>query len=198
MASNLKNWSVLLTTMLVTGAVVLTALQRNPGSEVVVSLLLRLTAFASFLIFLLVFVARPLRQLWRVPLTGKLLKNRRYAGIVFAGVHFTHLALIVTFVPASDIPVTTLIVGGIAYLLLLLMLITSFDGPAAAIGPVAWRRLHKTGLYWIGSTFTITLTTNLLAAPGSVTHQVLLALLVIAVGLRIIALRKRLAISGNR
>ena len=34
---------------------------------------------------------------------------------------------------------------------------TSFDGPARAIGPLNWRRLHKTGLYALGVAFLSTL-----------------------------------------
>ena len=59
-------------------------------------------------------------------------------------------------------------VGMIAYSLLLLMMITSFNGPTRALGPKRWRILHKTGLYWFGLLFLATLLPsdrNLLFAP---------------------------------
>ncbi len=72
-----------------------------------------------------------------------MLKNRRYFGIVFAGSHTVHLALIIKFaLDPINLP-PTLLIGGTAYALLQLMLITSFNAPAAAVGPVAWRRLHR-------------------------------------------------------
>jgi DMSO/TMAO reductase YedYZ heme-binding membrane subunit len=147
MTSNQKNWTVLLSTMLAIGAVVLTILEMNGVNKESVSLVLRLTAWVAFLAFLLVFVTRPLRELLKTPMTAIMLKNRRYLGIVFAGAHSVHLVLIVTFVLDPSVLQPRLAIGAIAYVLLYLMLITSFDGPAAAIGPVAWRRLHKTGLY---------------------------------------------------
>ncbi len=95
--SNLKNWTVLFSTMLAIGAVVLTILEKNGTDEATASLLLRLTARTSFLIYMLVFVSRPLRQLLRSPLTKKMLKNRRYFGIAMAGSHTVHLILIIWF-----------------------------------------------------------------------------------------------------
>ncbi len=95
--SNLKNWTVLFSTMLAIGAVVLTTLEKNGTDEATASLLLRLTARTSFLIYMLVFVSRPLRQLLRSPLTKKMLKNRRYFGIAMAGSHTVHLILIIWF-----------------------------------------------------------------------------------------------------
>jgi len=176
--------------MLIIGAVVMTTLDAFGAEKETVFLMLRLTALTSFAIYLLVFVSRPLNQVWKSPLTTNMAKNRHYFGIAFAGAHLVHLALIVTFVFGSGVPLQTLFVGGVAYTLLLLMLITSFDAPAAAIGPVAWRRLHKAGLYWIGGTFTFTLTKNFLAAPDSRVHQAIVVLLVAAIGVRVMAFLK--------
>ncbi len=63
MTSNQKNWTVLLSTMLAIGAVVLTIFEKNGVDEEIVTLTLRLTAWTSLLIYLLIFVARPLNQL---------------------------------------------------------------------------------------------------------------------------------------
>lgn len=128
-------------------------------------LVLSLTARVAFMIFLLVFIARPLRQLVRTDLTKRLLKERRSFGIAFAAVFTVHLGLIVyrfSTVPGLEYPLTSAIVGGTAYALTYAMLVTSFDGPARAIGPRAWRSLHKTGLYYIGAIFLVTL----LPEPG--------------------------------
>ena len=164
----------------------LTIFERNGTDEATAVLTLRLTAFSSLLIYLLLFIARPTRQLIDSRLTRSLRGNRRYFGIAFAGSHTVHLILIITFVFNTGVPLQTLFIGGVAYAFLYLMLITSFDAPAAAIGPVAWRRLHKTGLYWIGGTFTFTLTNNLIAKPDSLIHQVVIALILAAILLLIL------------
>jgi sulfoxide reductase heme-binding subunit YedZ len=191
MTSNQKNWTVLLGTMLIISVMVLLILQDGGTNDDSISLVLRLTARIAFLAYLLVFVTRPLRQLLRTAPTSSMLKNRRYLGIAFAGVHSIHLALIVAFALDPDNLPPTLVVGGIAYVLLYAMLITSFDGPAKAIGPVAWRRLHKTGLYWIGASFAYQLVKGLQREPDDAGFQVFVVLLTIALGVRIIAYTKR-------
>ena len=190
MTSNQRNWTVLLTTMLVVGAVVLTIFELNGTDQETVTLTLRLTAFSSLLMFLLLFIARPLRQLLDSPLTRTLKDNRRYFGIAFAGSHTVHLVLIVIYVFSEGVPFQTLFIGGVAYAFLYLMLITSFDAPAAAIGPLAWRRLHKAGLYWIGATFAFTLSKNFIANPSSRVHQIVVAAMLAAIIVRVIAYLK--------
>ncbi len=173
--------------MLAVGAVVLTIFDKNGTDEATVVLALRLTAYSSLLIYLLLFIARPMRQLVDTHLTRTLKKNRRYFGIALAGSHTVHLVLIINYVLGPHIPWHNLFIGGVAYSFLYLMLITSFDAPAAAIGPDAWRRLHKAGLYWIGGTFTFTLSNNLVANPDSLIHQIVIALILAAISIRVIA-----------
>src|SRR5262245_37982284 len=57
--------------------------------------LVRLSARASFAIFLLVFVARPSRVFWPGRFTRWLVRNRRQLGVSFAVAHFLHLGDIV-------------------------------------------------------------------------------------------------------
>ena len=108
LSSNLKNWTVLFSTMLVIGAVVLTILEKNGTDEATAVLTLRLTAYSSFLIYLFLFVARPLRQLVYSQLTQSMKKNRRYFGIALAGSHTVHLVLIIIFVFGTGVPLQTL------------------------------------------------------------------------------------------
>jgi len=191
MTSNQKNWTVLLTSMLAIGVPVLAFLQMNAADEESVSLVLRLTAWMSFLVYVLIFITRPVRQLFESTLTQTMLKNRRYFGIVFAGSHTIHLALIIKFVLDPNNLPPTLLIGGTAYALLYLMLITSFNAPAAVIGPVAWRRLHKTGLYWIGGAFALTFISSFLSAPDNLVYQASTALIFAAIFVRILAFLKR-------
>ena len=133
-----------------------------------------------------------MRQLYASPLTRVMQKNRRYFGIAFAGSHSVHLVLIIAYVLDPSTPLQTLVIGGIAYALLYLMLITSFNVPAAALGPVAWHRLHKTGLYWIGGTFAFTLISNFLSAPDNLALQASTILILGAISVRILAFLKKM------
>ena len=160
MTSNRKNWLIILgiaVPMSILSAAYLNALGTNDEN---IQLLLRVTARIAFLIYLLVFVARPLRQLLTTNMTTWLLRERRSFGLAFATVHLIHAALIVYLADTSasfafEFPKHLL--GGGVYLLIVLMVITSFDGPARKLGTVNWRRLHTLGLYAIGIAFVLTL-----------------------------------------
>ncbi len=121
-----------------------------------IRLLLRLTARVAFVVLLLVFIARPLRDLIKTPLTLALLKNRKQFGVTFAGIHAVHMTLIfyrAQQVPDFEFSLASNLPGMVTYVVIYLMLITSFSGPAKAIGPKAWRILHKTGLFLITAVF---------------------------------------------
>jgi len=121
-----------------------------------IRLLLRLTARVAFVVLLLVFIARPLRDLIKTPLTLALLKNRKQLGVTFAGIHTVHMTLIfyrAQQVPDFEFSLANNLPGMVTYVVIYLMLITSFSGPAKAIGPKAWRILHKTGLFLITAVF---------------------------------------------
>ncbi len=169
LSSNGKNFAVLFGTSLPL-AVACTAYLKSQGtSDVNLVLLLTLTARIAFMIYLLIFVARPLRQLLPNDLTKWLLRERRSLGIAFAAVHTVHLGLIFTRLDLDsllDRPPIGTAVGATAYLLMYLMLLTSFDAPARRIGPKNWRRLHKTGLYFIG----FVLLATLLPEPGQAVY----------------------------
>lgn len=186
-----KNWTVLFATIVIGSAPVLTILGPKGADEDSVSLALRMTAWIAFLIYLLVFITRPVRQLLKTRLSATMMRNRRYLGIAFAGAHSIHLALIIVFVLDFGSLSPSLLIGAIAYALLYAMLITSFDGPARAIGPVAWRRLHRTGLYWIGGTFAYTLISSLYAEPGNPYFRAFMTLLAAAVAVRVGAFIQR-------
>ena len=126
------------------------------ASEENLRLLLRLSARIAFVLLLLVFAARPMRELVRTPLTLGLLRNRALLGVAFAGVHTAHLALLVARVelfPDFDLLVSRNVPGVLTYLLMYAMVFTTFRGPKRAIGPRAWRVLHKIGLFWLTYAF---------------------------------------------
>ncbi len=156
---------------------------------------LRSSAHLSFLVLLLVFVARPLRQLSQTPWTGVLLRNRRLFGIAFAGVHTAHLCLILyrdRMVDDFHFSGSASLLGGISYAVIYLMFLTSFDSTTRALGPKNWRILHKVGLYWIFLSFLPTLipeSREQLAGPNGV----LIALTAVAIAIRLTAFFARRA-----
>jgi DMSO/TMAO reductase YedYZ heme-binding membrane subunit len=96
------------------------------------------------------------RDLIKTPLTATLLKNRKQVGVTFAGIHTVHMTLIfyrAQQVPDFEFSLASNLSGMVTYVVIYLMLITSFSGPAKAIGPKAWRILHKTGLFLITAVF---------------------------------------------
>jgi len=118
----------------------------------------RTSAQTSVVLFTAAFAASSLFRLWRNPTTRWLLANRRYIGVSFGVSHYAHLAALIALGRVSQsfvdgLNAVTLIGGGGAYVFLTLMVLTSFDRTAAALGPVWWGRLHKVGGYYIWGIF---------------------------------------------
>ena len=196
--SSRKTLAVFSAALLAAGLPALYQVQHAGAEAENLQFILRVTARFALLIYLVVFVARPLRQLWPVPTTSKLLRKRRLIGVAFAGIMTVHLAFIGwlwIFVIAKPLPPLSLIGGGGAYLLMLLMLITSFDGPARALGPKNWRRLHKTGLYWIGIVFANTIIPDVVKDPTDPYYLGLTLLILAAIALRVLAHFKRTSVA---
>lgn len=111
----------------------------------------RYTARFAFLIFVLVFAAGALAQLFPSATTRWLKRNRRYLGLSFALAHFIHLgALTSWFIAIGEMPETrTILGGGLAYLLIAAMALTSNDWSVRTLGPKVWRRLHLIGIAYV-------------------------------------------------
>ena len=124
-----------------------------------IRLLLRLSGRCAFLLLLVIFVARPLRQLFQTPVTQSLLRNRPMLGVTFAGIHTAHLLVLIyraRQVPDFELSVAANLLGALTYAVIFAMLITTFSGPRRALGPKAWKVLHRFGLYWLTGFFTQT------------------------------------------
>jgi sulfoxide reductase heme-binding subunit YedZ len=156
MTSNQRNAAVFLVAAGLTGIAAAAYLSLASVTEESLGLVLRLSARIAFIVLLVIFVARPLRQLVATAATATLLRNRRLFGIAFAGIHTAHLGLLIFWAnvnPDFDLSLTRNHLGVITYCVIYAMLITSFDGPTRALGPKNWKVLHKTGLFWIFGTF---------------------------------------------
>jgi hypothetical protein len=125
-----------------------------------VRMLIRATARSSALLFLIAFLARPTRQLWRTDATAFAIKNRRYFGVSMAVSHLIHglaiLWLLTVFPSAYQVNLTTLVGGGLGFVLIAAMAATSSDAAFKALGRARWQLLHRTGVWYLWLIFAFT------------------------------------------
>jgi DMSO/TMAO reductase YedYZ heme-binding membrane subunit len=150
-------WLVGATAVLV-GAVTLAMLAIDGATVETLRAILRATAKSSLVLFLTAFLASPIHSTWRSRGSAWLIANRRYLGLSFAVSHTVHFAAIVAL--ARSIPdrldTTTLVFGGLAYVLIVSMAATSNDAAVARLGARRWKRLHTIGLYYVWFIFVLT------------------------------------------
>jgi hypothetical protein len=125
-----------------------------------VRMLIRATARSSALLFLIAFLARPARQLWRHDATAFALRNRRYFGVSMAVSHLIHgvaiVWLLTAFPRAYQVNATTLVGGGLGFVFIALMAATSSDAAVAWLGRARWQLLHRTGVWYLWFIFAFT------------------------------------------
>lgn len=94
-------------------------------------IMVRITASVSMILFMSLFVSNALTFYWQGRLSGWISDNRRYIGLSFALSHLVHgIFLLSLFRFGSDyffsvVRWDTIILGGIAYVLIFIMVITS-------------------------------------------------------------------------
>jgi sulfoxide reductase heme-binding subunit YedZ len=122
----------------------------------------RYSANLSFLYLFAAFSASALNQWFKNQATKILLKNRRYLGLSFAIAHTFHLAaLIYFFLDSNDQPsMVSIIGGGLGYLLMYAMAITSTDKMVRRLGIKNWRLLHTIGINYLIGAFLFTFIAN--------------------------------------
>lgn len=115
----------------------------------------RWTARAGLPLFLVAFLASTLVRRWPAPATRALLRRRRQWGLGFALAHTIHLIAlginVIVYAPGRTWQ--SLIGGGLAYVVIYLMALTSTDAWQRRLGK-GWRRLHRFGIYYIWFIFT--------------------------------------------
>lgn len=150
----MNGWPIVGWATLVVSAIVAVILAVEGTGAEGLGMAIRATARTSVVFFTAAFAASALRRRWKTPTTAWLLRNRRQLGVSYAASHLIHLILILTVAGwtvdglVHVRPMGTIIGGGIAYVFIALMTLTSFDTTAAWLGPKRWRRLHVTGAYY--------------------------------------------------
>jgi len=160
----LRGWAltgyVSLALVAMSALVLLAAGTGEPG----VRMLIRATARSSAMLFLVAFVARPLRQLWRHDITAFALKNRRYFGVSFAVSHLIHgiaIAWLIRAFPAAyQLQPLTLAFGGLGFVFVAALAATSSDAAFQKLGRARWTALHRTGVWYLWFIFIYTFAGN--------------------------------------
>jgi len=117
----------------------------------------------SFVFFCMAFSASAIHKLMKNSFSFWWLMNRKYFGISFAINHLIHLGFLwvlqQVFHPVFDLAApTSLFAGGMAYLFVVLMLLTSFETFSKYLSRKNWKLLHTMGGYWIWVVFLSTYT----------------------------------------
>jgi len=126
-----------------------------------VRVVVRTTAQTSLAFFCIAFSASSLHGLMPFALTRWLLANRRYFGVTFAYSHFVHAVGLYAFSQLdptafwAQANAVMFIFGGLGYVFIALMTLTSFDATAELVGRRAWQALHTTGAYYLWFVFLI-------------------------------------------
>ena len=186
--SNQKNWSVFLATTVVSTLLYSAYLAAVGVTEENILTVLLWSARASFLLLMVVFVARPLQQLLKQPWTANLLRNRRLIGIAFAGLHTAHLGFIFARGQVNDdfvLRASDNLGGTFVYTVILVMLATSWNSAARLLGRRNWKYLHTAGLYILFVAFTNTVRPLSLESPAI--NWLLLGIAIAALLIRIAA-----------
>lgn len=189
----LNGWPLLGGLSLVLVLTVLAVVAGDGFSVDGIRLAIRLTARTSLILFALAFSAAALFVLWPGAWTRWQRRNRRFLGLSFAVSHALHAMAIAAFVWLDPVQFHRLsspgsiVSGGIAYGFIVALALTSFDRPAAWLGPRAWRALHWVGGYYIWISFIVTNGKRIGINPAYALPAVLMA---IVLGFRLAAWRR--------
>ena len=117
----------------------------------------RLTARFAFPLFLVAWSASSLAVFWPGGWRSALLRRRRAAGLSFAAAFLVHAFFFLLAIFGLSEPTDTLrlIGGGVVYMFVIAMAITSNDKVMRALGRMGWKRLHMLGSALIAAGFGI-------------------------------------------
>ena len=127
-------------------------------NEACLRILIRWSAKISAALFAVAFGASSANNLLKSNLTADILKFRPHLGLLFGVSHTFHLFFLIWlqggFHAVFDLAkATSLLGGGLAYLLMYAMMITTFPRFKTALTAKQWKSLHLVGGYWIWFVF---------------------------------------------
>ncbi len=147
----------------------------------------RWTALAGLPLFVIAYSASSLGRLAPGPVTRTIWRDRRWWGLGFAASHTIHLYALVTFIQLGSEPprsFVSLIPGGLGYLTLFAMALTSNNAAMRALGK-NWKRLHTFGIHYLWLIYTLAFGKRLMGPGATPEAKFAFILLLAALGLRI-------------
>jgi DMSO/TMAO reductase YedYZ heme-binding membrane subunit len=160
--------------------------------------LARYSGRAGLLWFALVFSIAPLHRLAPGEWTRLALRRRRSLGLAFGAHHLVHLVELLTYLEVSGkgFDVSRAAGGMVGYAFLVAMMLTSTDKAVARLGAKNWKRLHRTGLWYLWIVFLLTYLPRVrgqrpTAGGGPLEWSVCLAIVVALAALRLAAFTAR-------
>ncbi|MFK7841021.1 MAG: hypothetical protein AB8B54_02045 [Sphingorhabdus sp.] len=159
----------------------------------------RWTSRVGLPLFLIAYLASSLHQIWRGNLTKALIRRRRQWGLAFAWTHSVHLVALTYFLAIAGTPpdVVTILGGGLAYLLIYLMALTSNNWSMKKLG-TKWKYLHSFGIHYIWFIYLLTYAGRLGDPQMSHIGIIGVGLLVLALLLRLITRWRKRSSSEKR
>lgn len=134
--------------------------------------LVRVTARVSLVLFLLAFTASAWWRRWPGQASAALLRHRRQVGLLFATSHACHAVGIACLgawagpqLWAQLTPPLSRWIGGIGYVAVVLMTLTSFDAAVRWLGRAGWQALHRVAAHVIWLVFVLSCLKRVGAAP---------------------------------
>ncbi|GAB5486706.1 MAG: protein-methionine-sulfoxide reductase heme-binding subunit MsrQ [Parasphingorhabdus sp.] len=139
-------------------------------------------------IFLIAYLASTFLRLSKNGLTRALMQYRRQWGLAFAWTHSVHLAALTYYLTIAGMPpdIATILGGGLAYLMIYVMAITSNNWSMRKLGK-NWKRIHIFGIHYIWFIY-------LLTYSGRLSDSSLYHIGVVGSGMFILALLFRMTV----
>jgi hypothetical protein len=142
----------------------------------------RLTARWSLFVFLVLFLADPLARLSRSRPILWLKGNQRGLILAFAGAHFVHLGVVLTYFALGGTvpPWVVVMFGGLGYVVLAFLVGATNDRYVAILGAQNWQRLYVFVLYYEWLIFALTYVSRVAKGPDAKVPGAVLAILAAA------------------
>lgn len=155
----------------------------------------------SYLLFLLIFIARPMHVLFPSSFTAQWLRNRGGIGLMLVGNQVSHMGVVITLFAVSPVaPLPPIVVsGGITGVTLVaLMGITSFKTVTDQLPGKLVKGIHATGmLYLMFVVFFYDIILSVFTKPATPLYVAFAVLYYAALGLRIAAYYKTRSATAN-
>jgi methionine sulfoxide reductase heme-binding subunit len=164
----------------------------HPDRVQAIHLVIRVTAYTSFVPFLAAFVASSAVTLAPNGFTRRMLRERRYLGLSFAFSHLVHLVAIISYGALNpqlwaNRSVLANMPGTIGYVFIALLTATSFRPVSRHMSGAAWKRLHTTGVWVIAIVFGLSFLSRI--PKVSALYVVPFSILCLAIAIRVIGKR---------